>query len=142
MRNTMPCVGLVVLVGSLTFVITPDEEPSKPKHYTASGKDALPLIVIDPGHGGKDGGARSNGLVEKELTLDLAQRVDKRLQRLGGVGAAQEDRAAPRQDVQRPSISKARGQPEVEEDPRAGRHNVPKSDVIGLKPPQYHIMAQ
>jgi N-acetylmuramoyl-L-alanine amidase len=83
MRNTMPCVGLVVLVGSLTFIITPDEEPAKPKHYTAPGKDSLPLIVIDPGHGGRDGGARSNGLLEKELTLDLAQRVDKRLQRLG-----------------------------------------------------------
>jgi len=83
MRNTMPCVGLVVLVGSLTFVITPDEEPSKPKHYTASGKEALPLIVIDAGHGGKDVGARNNGLVEKDLTLDLARRVDKRLQSLG-----------------------------------------------------------
>ena len=83
MRNTMPCVGLVVLVGSLTFVITPDEEPSKPKHYTGSGKEELPLIVIDAGHGGKDVGARNNGLVEKDLTLDLARRVDKRLQRVG-----------------------------------------------------------
>jgi N-acetylmuramoyl-L-alanine amidase len=83
MRNTMPCVGLVVLVGSLTFVITPDEEPAKAKRYSGSGKESLPLIVIDPGHGGRDAGACNNGLVEKDLTLDLAQRVDKRLHRVG-----------------------------------------------------------
>jgi len=33
------------------------------------------LIVIDPGHGGSDSGALGNGLVEKTLTLDIAQRL-------------------------------------------------------------------
>lgn len=34
------------------------------------------LVVIDPGHGGSDPGARAhNGLLEKELTLDIARRV-------------------------------------------------------------------
>lgn len=33
------------------------------------------LVVIDPGHGGRDEGAAANGIVEKELTLDLARRV-------------------------------------------------------------------
>jgi N-acetylmuramoyl-L-alanine amidase len=45
--------------------------------------DGLPVVVIDPGHGGstKVGGSSPNnatgpnGLLEKELTLDLAQRV-------------------------------------------------------------------
>ncbi len=33
-------------------------------------------IVLDPGHGGYDGGARGyNGLLEKEVTLDLAKQV-------------------------------------------------------------------
>ncbi len=33
------------------------------------------LIVIDPGHGGGDTGAAHNGLVEKNLTFDIAQRL-------------------------------------------------------------------
>ena len=33
------------------------------------------LIVIDPGHGGSDPGALGNGLVEKNLTLDIALRL-------------------------------------------------------------------
>ena len=34
-------------------------------------------VVIDPGHGGTDGGAAWYGLVEKKLNLDLAQRLEK-----------------------------------------------------------------
>lgn len=37
------------------------------------------LIVLDPGHGGMDPGALGNGLVEKDITLDLARRVQKKL---------------------------------------------------------------
>ena len=33
------------------------------------------LIVIDPGHGGADSGTAHNGLVEKSVTLDIAQRL-------------------------------------------------------------------
>jgi N-acetylmuramoyl-L-alanine amidase CwlD len=33
------------------------------------------LIVLDPGHGGSDSGAMHNGLVEKELTLDVSERL-------------------------------------------------------------------
>lgn len=33
------------------------------------------LIVIDPGHGGSDPGTHHNGLVEKQLTLDIALRL-------------------------------------------------------------------
>ena len=36
-------------------------------------------IVIDAGHGGHDPGARANGLNEKELVLDVAQRLRKLL---------------------------------------------------------------
>ncbi|HOV80324.1 MAG TPA: N-acetylmuramoyl-L-alanine amidase [Bacillota bacterium] len=32
-------------------------------------------IVIDPGHGGRDPGAVTNGLQEKDLTLDIARRT-------------------------------------------------------------------
>lgn len=40
---------------------------------------ATKLIVLDPGHGGRDPGAVGNGLVEKEITLMIARKVAKRL---------------------------------------------------------------
>lgn len=36
-------------------------------------------IVIDPGHGGDDLGAQANGVVESEVVLDLARRIEGRL---------------------------------------------------------------
>ncbi len=38
-----------------------------------------PRIVIDPGHGGHDPGALGNGLQEKNITLDIAQKIRNRL---------------------------------------------------------------
>jgi N-acetylmuramoyl-L-alanine amidase len=42
-------------------------------------------IVIDAGHGGHDPGARARGIVEAELVLDVALRVEKLLQKSPGV---------------------------------------------------------
>ena len=42
-------------------------------------------VVIDAGHGGHDPGAQSNGLDEAELTLDVAQRLSRLLQKQPGV---------------------------------------------------------
>ncbi len=40
-------------------------------------------VVIDAGHGGKDGGTVWNGLVEKKLCLDVAKRVESGLRSRG-----------------------------------------------------------
>jgi N-acetylmuramoyl-L-alanine amidase len=45
------------------------------------------MVVIDPGHGGQDSGTSKNGLVEKDLTLDVAHRVERVLQERGLVVA-------------------------------------------------------
>jgi N-acetylmuramoyl-L-alanine amidase len=42
-------------------------------------------IVIDAGHGGHDPGAQGNGIDEKDLTLDVAQRLKKLLEKQPGV---------------------------------------------------------
>ena len=42
-------------------------------------------IVLDPGHGGHDPGARGSGLNEAELTLDVALRLKKLLEKQPGV---------------------------------------------------------
>jgi N-acetylmuramoyl-L-alanine amidase len=45
-------------------------------------------IVLDPGHGGHDPGARGNGISEAELVLDVAQRLRKLLEKQPGVEVA------------------------------------------------------
>jgi N-acetylmuramoyl-L-alanine amidase len=47
-----------------------------------------PLVVIDPGHGGRDPGAGQGAIKEKELTLALAQALREALIRQGGVRVA------------------------------------------------------
>jgi N-acetylmuramoyl-L-alanine amidase len=42
-------------------------------------------IVIDPGHGGHDPGAQARGLNEADLTLDIALRLEKLLQKEPGL---------------------------------------------------------
>src|SRR4029077_13428666 len=42
-------------------------------------------IVIDPGPGGHDPGATGNGVSEAELVLDVAQRLEKLLQKQPGI---------------------------------------------------------
>jgi N-acetylmuramoyl-L-alanine amidase len=42
-------------------------------------------IVIDPGHGGHDPGAKGRGVTEAELVLDIALRLEKLLAKLPGI---------------------------------------------------------
>jgi N-acetylmuramoyl-L-alanine amidase len=40
-------------------------------------------IVVDAGHGGIDGGASSGEVIEKDVTLAIAEKVERQLKRLG-----------------------------------------------------------
>jgi N-acetylmuramoyl-L-alanine amidase len=70
----------------------PPVPPSAPS-ANADGKFSLARqlglgvsrIVIDAGHGGHDPGAKANGLTESELTLDIALRLRKLLEKQPGV---------------------------------------------------------
>lgn len=44
---------------------------------------ALTGIVVDPGHGGADGGASGNGIIEKEMTLEISKYMYDRFKELG-----------------------------------------------------------
>ncbi len=50
--------------------------------------NSRPLVVIDPGHGGKDPGAVSGGRREKDVVLALAHAVKDRLIEEGGIRVA------------------------------------------------------
>jgi len=45
--------------------------------------DSAPLVVVDAGHGGHDGGAVANGFIEKNISLTLARKVREHLQKAG-----------------------------------------------------------
>ncbi|MCF6175446.1 MAG: N-acetylmuramoyl-L-alanine amidase [Victivallaceae bacterium] len=52
------------------------------RHY-ALNRHRMKLIMIDPGHGGKDIGGYGNRVKEKDLTLQLAKKLQTRLRRRG-----------------------------------------------------------
>jgi N-acetylmuramoyl-L-alanine amidase len=63
-----------------------------PAHNAAGGLSmarqlglGVSRIVIDPGHGGHDPGAKGKGVTEAELVLDVALRLEKLLQQVPGV---------------------------------------------------------
>jgi N-acetylmuramoyl-L-alanine amidase len=85
-------VGLVVLGGCLTFIVIPDEpaRPSSPPLHSlqppglggvrlSPPEATWPTIVVDPGHGGRDEGTKWRGVCERDLTLDVALRIERLL---------------------------------------------------------------
>ncbi|HXP70141.1 MAG TPA: N-acetylmuramoyl-L-alanine amidase [Candidatus Dormibacteraeota bacterium] len=54
----------------------PEQTPPPPVHIG-------PVVVIDPGHGGTDTGARGTTLVEKDVVLQVAKILRAELERLG-----------------------------------------------------------
>jgi N-acetylmuramoyl-L-alanine amidase len=69
--------------------VSPMETPSRNRTggYSMSRQLGLGVsrIVIDPGHGGHDPGAKGKGVSEAEVVLDIALRLEKLLQRVPGV---------------------------------------------------------
>lgn len=57
--------------------------PVKNAGGAVSARTPFNLVVLDPGHGGQDSGAMCGGIFEKDLTLDIVQRVDRLLQAKG-----------------------------------------------------------
>jgi N-acetylmuramoyl-L-alanine amidase len=82
-RNVLAIAGLLLMITSLVWISfhqekrsavykeskTPQQQTSKP----------FAVVVLDPGHGGQDSGAMCGSVMEKDLTLDVARRVDRLL---------------------------------------------------------------
>jgi N-acetylmuramoyl-L-alanine amidase len=85
-RSILAWIGLLLMLGSFVWL----QITAVPRSLTRLEPKPPPnapfaLVVIDPGHGGQDSGTTKNGLVEKDLTLDLAHRVERYLQQRGFV---------------------------------------------------------
>jgi N-acetylmuramoyl-L-alanine amidase len=81
-RNTLAWLGFGLMIASFAWW---QMAPISVKNETAAVSITAPfnLVVLDPGHGGQDSGAMCGGILEKDLTLDIAQRVDRLLQAQG-----------------------------------------------------------
>lgn len=53
--------------------------PPAPADHAASAASGPPTVIIDPGHGGIDDGTKYFGLAEKDVTLDVAERLERLL---------------------------------------------------------------
>jgi N-acetylmuramoyl-L-alanine amidase len=82
-RNVLAVAGLLLMIASFIWISFHQEK--RPTVYRES-KATQPqtskpfaVVVLDPGHGGQDSGAMCGGIMEKDLTLDVARRVDRLL---------------------------------------------------------------
>lgn len=73
-------IGLLLLV-SVTVVVY--ETQASDRAFFLPAPLAGMRIVVDPGHGGMDGGASIGGVVEKDITLSLGKELEKELKHLG-----------------------------------------------------------
>lgn len=69
----------------LTFVTAPETEISqaKPTPSVITKNPNVKTIIVDAGHGGSDVGATREGIYEKDITLDIAQRLCNLLRKKG-----------------------------------------------------------
>ncbi len=73
------------------------------------GREAVPELIIDPGHGGSDPGASGNGIVEKNLVLDISLYQYERFKQLGVPVTLTRDRDVSLGNVERAAMVKNSG---------------------------------
>src|SRR5213592_5207877 len=82
-RSILAFLALLLMIASFIWM----ERTSKPAPTARPGAAQQPspspkpfaVVVLDPGHGGQDSGAMCGGVLEKDLTLDVARRIDRLL---------------------------------------------------------------
>jgi N-acetylmuramoyl-L-alanine amidase len=68
---------------ALALIWLEGRQTSLPSPKQLRWDETAPLIIVDAGHGGHDGGAVANDIIEKNLALDLARRVKRELEAAG-----------------------------------------------------------
>src|SRR4029453_10174586 len=104
-RTILAFLGACLMIASFVWMQrTPNPESAKRSTVQPTQTSSpFAVVVLDPGHGGQDSGAICGGVLEKDLTLDVARRIDRLLEaegiatqmtRLGDTYVSLADRAA------------------------------------------------
>ncbi len=84
LQKTAALAGLLLMVACFTWLVSmPRSRGLTSTTRSSSGRGSFSTVVLDPGHGGDDSGAVRGNVVEKNLTLDVAQRVNRLLEAQG-----------------------------------------------------------
>src|SRR5256885_11629518 len=87
-RSGLAWIGLLLMAVSFVWL----QATAVPRSLTRFEPEPPPaapfaIVIIDAGHGGQDSGTTKNGIMEKDLALDVAHRVERLLQERGLVVA-------------------------------------------------------
>ena len=83
-RSLLAWLGLLLMAASFVWLqLLPRIAPFPLTIQTPASEQPFALVVIDPGHGGLDSGTMKGGMIEKDLTLDVARRAERLLQSRG-----------------------------------------------------------
>lgn len=82
-RSVAAWLGLLLMAVCFARLITMPLPPRSASPPSAPKNSAV-TVVLDPGHGGHDSGSIVGSILEKDLTLDVAQRIN-RLLRANGI---------------------------------------------------------
>jgi N-acetylmuramoyl-L-alanine amidase len=83
--NVLAFAGLLLMIASFAWTLHRQAErpaaraPSRTAQPPPAAPKPFAVVVLDPGHGGQDSGAMCGGIMEKDLTLDVARRIDRLL---------------------------------------------------------------
>src|ERR1700747_1727112 len=87
-RTVLAVAGLLLMIASFVWISLHQEKRPEVNKRSKATQSRTPkpftVVVLDPGHGGQDSGAMCGGVMEKDLTLDVARRVDRLLDSEGG----------------------------------------------------------
>jgi N-acetylmuramoyl-L-alanine amidase len=86
-RNVLAVAGLLLMIASFVWNLFHQEKRPPLNRRSKATQSRIPksfaVVVLDPGHGGQDSGAMCGGVMEKDVTLDVARRVDRLLDSQG-----------------------------------------------------------
>ena len=65
-------ISFLLFLGFVILIVNAYSNVSQTVSTTVNNK--TPIIVIDAGHGGEDGGATANNIIEKDINLSKAKK--------------------------------------------------------------------
>ncbi|MFN2476606.1 MAG: N-acetylmuramoyl-L-alanine amidase [Chthoniobacterales bacterium] len=84
LQRTLAWGGALLMAACFIWLQLLPKKPWNPEEaLEPHGHDGVAMVVIDAGHGGQDSGTMRDGVLEKDLTLDVSRRLDQLLRANG-----------------------------------------------------------